>query len=703
MSEGRKRISAWVLAAFICTSVVRPAAAASPLVVGSGFKTEAASRRLEVAHDETGAVTLDGAIAGRTIHFEPTSREVPNEGYRPGVEWARLPIECESDRKVVAHVAYAVLDEVLFALEQNGRVLWSERVGDHVPTAARERSLGYREPAVAFQCPGGRSTLYLRIASSTSKQFPVSIYADDAWLEHERFDLIAQVAYFAALGVMLLYNALVAAWSRSSTYGWYASFLALYGLTHGLLTGFLNVLVFRGAAGTAPELMLVAVLAGLSFSALAFGQSLLGRPIYKPLDRIFVVLRWISLVPLVLCVAGNLPAASRLAVVLAIAGSAALIGLGFDKLRSRNTLARLFLLAWGVLLSTSLLYLLKTVGLAPVNPITTFAPQIGSVFEFVILSLALAERMNQLQARAAEQARIAQAASELALQEQVKANENLRRFVPEDFLGLLGVARFDALSAGIGQRHEVTILFADVRGFTTRSEQLGPEGIFQFINACLARFEPVVRRHGGFVDKFIGDAVMAIFPGDANAGALAAADIQAEVISFNAARPNAQAPLAVGVGVHRGAVILGTIGVAERMEVTAIGDAVNVAARLESLTKALGVAALASEDAAAGGSVGARRVGAVRVKGRATPVELFELLECVPSQDERRQKEATADRFQRGLRSFVQGDVTRAREHFAACVEDAPLDRVAELYLQRCERYCSEGLPTAFDGCLDGV
>ena len=285
----------------------------------------------------------------------------------------------------------------------------------------------------------------------------------------------------------------------------------------------------------------------------------------------------------------------------------------------------------------------------------------------------------------------------------VKTARAFRRFVPEDFLGLLGVERFDALRAGIGQRREMTILFTDVRNFTTRSELLGPEAIFRFINGCLERFEPVVRRHGGFVDKFIGDAVMAIFPGDPLDAARAAEGLHREVALFNAARPDAPMPLAIGVGVHRGSVILGTVGGADRMEVTAIGDAVNVAARLESLTKGLGAGAVVSEEVLRGKTQDARRIGAVHVKGRSAPVELFELLSCCSTESERQQKAATSDGFQRGLRAYAQGDMTRARDHFASCVSEAPLDRVASLYLERSVAYAERGLATDFDGCLDGI
>ena len=267
---------------------------------------------------------------------------------------------------------------------------------------------------------------------------------------------------------------------------------------------------------------------------------------------------------------------------------------------------------------------------------------------------------------------------------------------------LLGVTRFESLEAGVGQPHNITVLFTDIRDFTTRSEKLGPEGTFRFVNACLERFGPVVRANGGFVDKFIGDAVMAIFPGDPLKAVRAAEGLMAEVRAFNAARPNAPMPLAIGIGIHKGPVILGTVGDSERMDVTVIGDAVNVSSRLESLTKAFGAAALVSQDTLGSSLEGMRRVGAVRVKGRREPVELFEILACCGSKDEREQKAAGDERFQRGLRAYAQGDMTRAKEHFTIAAAEAPSDRLAKLYAEKATQFEQTGLPAGFEGELIG-
>ena len=100
---------------------------------------------------------------------------------------------------------------------------------------------------------------------------------------------------------------------------------------------------------------------------------------------------------------------------------------------------------------------------------------------------------------------------------------------------------------------------------------------------------------------------------------------------------------------------------------------------------------------------GVRRVGAFRVRGRHEAVELFEVLACCMHQGEREQKQATDDRFQRGLRAYAQGDMARATEHFSVVVREAPLDRVAALYLARSEAFARTGVPDGFEGDVESL
>lgn len=200
--------------------------------------------------------------------------------------------------------------------------------------------------------------------------------------------------------------------------------------------------------------------------------------------------------------------------------------------------------------------------------------------------------------------------------------------------------RDEILSGGVvlgGELRTVTVLFADVRGFTALSERLEPQSVVAMLNDYLERMVNVVVAHGGTVDKFIGDAVMATFgvplarPGDAARALRAAVEMQRELTAWNRERGLTE-PLRIGIGLHTGAVVAGNIGSAKKMEYTVIGDTVNTASRIEQLTKKMGAEILASDVtvAAAGEGFAARDLGAVEVAGKRLPLRVFAVDAGVP-------------------------------------------------------------------------
>jgi adenylate cyclase len=193
-----------------------------------------------------------------------------------------------------------------------------------------------------------------------------------------------------------------------------------------------------------------------------------------------------------------------------------------------------------------------------------------------------------------------------------------------------------------GEEREVTVLFADLRGFTTLSEQLRAPDLLALLNRYFDRMSTEIERHGGVIDKFIGDAIMALFgapvaQSDSADRALAAAlAMQRALIAFNAELAGEdRAPLALGVGINTARVIAGNIGSHRRLNYSVIGDGVNVAARLESLTRnpeyrATIIASAATLAAASRrDSFAARPLGSVQVKGRAEPVEIHAIAPIV--------------------------------------------------------------------------
>jgi class 3 adenylate cyclase len=267
-----------------------------------------------------------------------------------------------------------------------------------------------------------------------------------------------------------------------------------------------------------------------------------------------------------------------------------------------------------------------------------------------------------------------------------------KRFVPEEFLHALGHDDITTVRLGEAATRDVSILFADIREFTTLSEHMTPEETFGFLNACLSRMGPHVRHHGGFVDKYIGDAIMALLPDSANDAIRAAIAMQRETRGTGEERRG----LEIGVGIHRGRVMMGTIGEASRFEATVIADAVNLTARLESLTKQFGCGILISGEVASCLDDDllhtSRRLGTFAVKGRSVPVDVFEVfasdLDAI-----RAAKLASRERLRRMLSHHAAGELDEAISIAGELRDAHPEDGPIAWWFVRLQHELVEGEP----------
>ena len=250
---------------------------------------------------------------------------------------------------------------------------------------------------------------------------------------------------------------------------------------------------------------------------------------------------------------------------------------------------------------------------------SAFTPQSVELLQLLSTQAAISLENAQLYANLRE-----------ALERQTHITQSFERFVPKQFLEHLGRSSITDVQLGDQVQREMTVLFMDARNFTSVSESLSAKQTFALVNRLLARVGPIVRRHGGFIDKYIGDAIMALFPGSVDGACAAALEIQQAVSSLRAeASGAAQAGLEVGVGVHCGVMMLGTIGETERMDSTVISDAVNIASRLEGMTKEEDVAIIISQDVLSRldepQRFTTRSLGASAVKGRNEPIGIHAL------------------------------------------------------------------------------
>lgn len=281
------------------------------------------------------------------------------------------------------------------------------------------------------------------------------------------------------------------------------------------------------------------------------------------------------------------------------------------------------------------------------------------------------------------------------------------RFVPQAFLGHLGKGSVTELALGDQVELPMTVLFADVRGFTARAEAADAAHTFRLLNAYLGRMVPVLEAGGGVVDKYMGDAIMALFPepGGADAALQAALGMLRQLAELNQdLAGRGEPPLVMGIGLHTGTVMLGTIGSEARMDGTAIGDTVNLASRVEGVTKRYGIALALSgathEALEFPSNYLLRLIDRVQVLGRGRPVDVHEVYEADPPARVARKRENQA-RIAEAVAAY------QARD-FAACEAQGrlallldPEDEVAAMYVRRCELIREHGLPP--DGDLVAV
>jgi two-component system sensor histidine kinase ChiS len=236
----------------------------------------------------------------------------------------------------------------------------------------------------------------------------------------------------------------------------------------------------------------------------------------------------------------------------------------------------------------------------------------------------------------------------------------------------------------------MTIFFSDIRQFTELSENLTPEESFAFINSYLSRIVPEISKNGGFVDKYIGDAILALFPqkNGPDMAVRTAINIQKKIQEYNSHRAKCgYRPLAMGMGIHTGTLMLGVVGTKDRMQNTVISDAVNLASRVESLTKAFRVSLAISEETFKKledpGLYKYRFVAKVRVKGKAEPVSIFEIFDGVNPSLLKRKIEANRY-FEQGMMDYYQKHYAEALAGFRKVLDMIPDDGASAFYMDNC-------------------
>ncbi len=289
--------------------------------------------------------------------------------------------------------------------------------------------------------------------------------------------------------------------------------------------------------------------------------------------------------------------------------------------------------------------------------------------------------------------------------EQIKRTmKTFELFVPKKFLDRIGKKGLESIKAGNVQQENVSVLFSDIREFTNISEKLTPDENLAFLNSYLQEMSDCVSKYDGFIDKFIGDAVMAIFDTEpADSSVKSAIDMRYRLLEFNKRRKkNGEPPIEIGIGINTGLTIIGTIGSNDRIDSTVIGDSVNLASRLESLNKLYKTSILISSvtysQLKRPDDYLIRRIDKAAVKGKEKAVEIFEVFDVNPD-EQIELKLNYMGVFNEALELYRTKKWDDALNIFKELFHKNNSDYVLKVYVDRCTEYIKNP-PENWDGTI---
>lgn len=643
-------------------------------------------KNMKIFEDKFGIISADQALQ---VHvqgkYNPVKSQTINYGFTKSALW----LYCEFDISTaqagdyIGYFSYPHLDEIQI-YDPGNTSKPAQVLGDSFPF--NKRLLKTRHLHFKHEIKTGKSALLMRVRSAGPISFRLAFLTASEFQNADHEEQIILGIFYGILLVMIAYNAFVFISLRSLAYFYYLSSIAAFLLFQLALdgTGFMyfwgNSVWWQNKAVS--FLAGLFTLLGVSFtiSFLRTSQvSVLAHRILLAVGSMAALVCALSLfVPYHLSVRAVTLVGALFAFSAIFAGS---IGL----LRNFRP-ARYFMLAWTFFLIGGLLYQFKSFGLLPEMFITNNGIKIGSAFEVILLSIALADRINTLRQEKEQ-------SEKDALERRARMLDSFRRFVPEQFIVKLGRENIEQVQEGDSSEAEVSLMFHDIRNFTRLSETMTAHENFRFINSYLSKVSPVIEKHNGFIDKFLGDAIMAIFPkGEGNA-LNAAIDMRLALLEYNKRRYNFSYPaIETGAGIHAGNVMMGTVGSLNRLDTTVIGDVVNTTSRLESITKQYKAGILASGEAVALSGIpsnaSSRPLDRILLRGKSKPIEVFEVF--LPEEspiNEKKQKNVQL--FSDAVRHFRDGNFSIALKLFQQVSLENPDDAGAVLFAERCMRLAS--------------
>ena len=681
MNLSKKRI---FLALFFCFPAL--ALCAEPLTLKEGQKEYPLGKYLQILEDPSGQLTLEEVTSPEfSQQFVASEAEIPNFGFTSSTYWARFAVENLSpETEWLLEVAHPYGDyiDLYIPLAAGGfqKKAGGERLPFHV-RALKHRNFVFQLPPLSAEL----QEFYYSARGLDGLLLPLTIWSKDAFFKNDHEQQYVWGFYYGMMLVMAIYNLFLFVTIRHRAYLFYVCYI----LTYILFQMSVNGLAYEYLWPDFPEWSVRSwpFLMPLTLCwTILFTQSFLETAHYAPrLHKILYGFLALQIGNMVLLLLHYSATSIQFAVFWAIPNGLVFIIGAVVCWKKGYRPARYYLLGWIFLVLGGVVTALKTLGVLPSTFLTEYGLQIGSLFEVILFSFALADRLKKLEHE--------KLVSEKEYREKIQQlNATFEKFVPQQFLKRIAREGIAQIELGKAQTEALSILFADIRAFTQFSETINPQEVLDFLNTYLREVNQPIQNYHGFIDKFMGDGIMVLFDRSTHATDSfhsSIAMVQA-IQNFNQERAKKHHPsISIGIAIHSGNATIGTVGTEERMDSTVLGDTVNLASRMESLTKYYNAQIIISSDtyeAIQDASLLCRELDFIAVKGKNIPKTIFEVFNGNEASILEKKQKILAP-YSEGLSHYRARHWKEAIGCFEQCLVIFPQDVVSQIYIERCHRF----------------
>jgi len=612
--------------------------------------------------------------------FSASEQALINFGFSNDNYWLSAKFVGQNDvERAVLEIANPKLDEVHVYLFQDEQLIYQFLTGDRFPFSQRE--MVHRNFVFPFSVQKGVNyQLFVKLSGRDNLRVPLLLDTEADFNTKNLFESGWIGALYGSLWVIVLNNLFFFIILKEREYLNLAVFLGLITLSLMNLDG-INTRLFWPDSPEWNKVSLVVFQLSTMLVGLIFTRDFLHLKINSPWwDKVFQKTVYLFVLLLLL-----IPFISYYWLILGMSILALIIppmvlAAAVMSLTRKYRPARFFLLAWCAVLVGTVDVGLVVHNILPVNVITLYGMHFGVFWLGVMLSVAMADRFNIVQQDRNKAQGVIIHQQQTTMNYQKKVMASISRFVPNQFLTLLEKLDITEVKYGDAVLKNMFIMFTDIRSFTALSEDMSAEENFEFLNNYMRYMEPVIETNHGFVDKFIGDAIMALFPETPDQALTAAIGMHNSLGDFNWQYENTfDSPVKIGIGIHGGDVVLGTVGTDVRLETTVIGDAVNVTSRLEALTKKYQASILISDTVYHAihnvQQFSIRVVGLVELRGKKKPLLVYEVFNG-DTEGLKTKKQHTAPLLEQAVGLLMVGKTQEARTFLEQCLQHYPDDPV---------------------------